>query len=401
MATDSVGFIWPIFTLFLLANDLSYTEIGLLSAVSAVLVVVFEIPSGYVADRIGRRNALLIGLVAMTVSLLGFVVAETFAHFVVLYGLWSISMAFHSGTADAWLYETLRESLREVEFARVRGRGGAVYEWTSATTMIVGGFLYVVDPVYPFLASAALHALGIVVVASMPQNARYRDGDPDARPGVRTTVSITGSVLFSRELRLFVCFVACFFAVVQATDTYIQPITEAVLADLLESVTVAGRDVPEPALLGVLYATFAVVGAIASDRAGSVRRWFGLRTALVWIPVVVAVALVTPRMFALLAIPVFVLMKGAYALSKPLVAQYVNDLVGGANRATVLSATSMSFALVRAPLKPVAGFVADTTSPLSTVALLGLSFLLVAFVIAARRRPVVVTSRGSPASAES
>ena len=388
MATDSVGFIWPIFTLFLLWNDLSYTEIGLLSAVSAVLVVGLEVPTGHVADLVGRRNALLVGLVAMTASLLGFVVADSFWHFVVLYSLWSIAMAFHSGTADAWLYDTLRESLREDEFTRVRGRGGAVYEWASACTMIVGGFLYVVSPTYPFVASAVLHALGIGVVASMPRNARYRGGDTDARD-IRTSLSVVRTALLSTQLRVFVCFVACFFAVVQATDTYIQPITESVIAEVLESVTLAGHAVPEPALLGVLYASFAVVGAVASDNAGAVRDRLGFRTALVWIPIGVSVALVAPSFVALLAIPVFILVKGSYALSKPLATQYVNDHTGSVNRATVLSATSMTFAVVRAPLKPMAGFVADTTSPLSTVALLGIAFLLVAVVLAVRARPVV------------
>src|SRR6056297_679566 len=164
MATYSVGFIWPVFTLFLLWNDLTYTEIGLLSAVSAVLVTVLEVPTGYLADRVGRRTVLQLGLLAMTASLLGFVVADAFWHFVGLYALWSLSTAFHSGTADAWLFETLRESLREDDFTRVRGRGGAVYEWTSASTMIVGGLLYVVHPAYPFVASAVLHGLGIFVV---------------------------------------------------------------------------------------------------------------------------------------------------------------------------------------------------------------------------------------------
>nr|WP_245547769.1 MFS transporter [Halovivax ruber] len=410
MATYSVGFIWPIFTLFLLWNDLSFTEIGLLSAVSAVLVVVLEVPTGYLADRIGRRRVLLLGLLAMAASLLGFVVAAAFWQFVVLYALWSISTAFHSGTADAWLYDTLRESVREDEFTRIRGRGGAIYEWTSAATMIVGGLLYVLHPTYPFVASAALHGFGMAIVVSMPRNERYRTERPDggqsapnidqsdgagddaepagssagATASFHRTLSTTRRVLFSRKLRLFVGFVACFFAVVQATDTYIQPITETLLADALESVTVAGRPLPEPALLGVLYATFAAVGAIASDRAGAVYSRFGSRSAVVWLAFGVAVSLLVPWFVALLAIPVFVLLKGAYALSKPLVTQYVNDHAATANRATVLSATSMTFALVRAPLKPVSGIVADATSPIATVALLGVGLLGAVGVVAVR-----------------
>ncbi|ELZ06347.1 Major Facilitator Superfamily transporter [Natrialba chahannaoensis JCM 10990] len=415
-ATDSVGFIWPIFTLFLLWNDLTFAQIGLLSAISAVLVVCLEVPTGYVADRLGRRNALALGMVAMALSIIGFVVADAYWQFVVLYTLWAISIAFQSGTADAWLYDTLAADLRSGEFTRVRGRGGAVYEYASAITMIMGGLLYVVHPTYPFVASAILHACGIVIVYSMPQNAQYsgerRAGSADRTTGnsgdndtpntnhihdtppisIRESLSILRSTLLARPLRAFVVYVALFFAVVNATDTYIQPIAEDILGGVLESPIVAatGATLPEPALIGVLYACFAVVGAVASDNAARVRARFGLRAALIWLPVVVALALVVPAFLPLLAIPVFVLVKGVYALSKPLVNQYINDRATATGRATVLSATSMGYAFVRAPLQPLAGGVADIVGPLATVAGLGGVFLLGGLALLVVSRPVVV-----------
>ncbi|WP_323173026.1 MFS transporter [Natrialba sp. PRR66] len=409
--TDSVGFIWPVFTLFLLWNDLSFTQIGLLSAISAVLVVLLEVPTGYAADRIGHRNALALGMTSMTASVAGFVVADAYWQFVVLYSLWAVSIAFQSGTADAWLYETLATDLRNDdnddnsgngdndstedndEFTRVRGRGGAIYEYTSAMTMIVGGLLYVVHPTYPFVASAALHACGIGIVLSLPQNGHGDEGTiATDRVGVRESLSIIRTDLLSGSLRPFVAFIALFFAVVNAADTFIQPIAETVLGQVLDSMAVMGASagggtgagtaigvttgLPEPALLGVLYACFAVISAIASDSAARVRELVGIRAVLVWVPVAVAVALVAPVVLPLLAIPVFVFLKGAAALSKPLVTAYVNDRIGSTGRATVLSAMSMCYAVVRAPLKPVAGYVADLTGPLETVALLGGFFLL-------------------------
>ncbi|ELY89878.1 MFS transporter [Natrialba taiwanensis] len=403
-ATDSVGFIWPVFTLFLLWNDLSFTQIGLLSAISAVLVVLLEVPTGYAADRIGRRNALALGMMSMTASVAGFVVADAYWQFVVLYSLWAVSIAFQSGTADAWLYETLATDLRNDdnddnsgngdnnEFTRVRGRGGAIYEYTSAMTMIAGGLLYVAHPTYPFIASAALHACGIGIVLSFPQNAHGGETIATDRVGVRESLSIIRTDLLSGSLRPFVAFIALFFAVVNAADSFIQPIAETVLGRVLDSMAVMGASagggtgagtaigvtagLPEPALLGVLYACFAVVSAIASDSAARVRELAGIRVVLVWVPVAVAVALVAPAVLPLLAIPVFVFLKGAAALSKPLVTAYVNDRIGSTGRATVLSAMSMCYAVVRAPLKPVAGYVADLTGPLETVALLGGFFLV-------------------------
>lgn len=393
-AADSVGFIWPVFTLFLLWNDLTFAQIGLLSAVSAILVVVLEVPTGYLADRIGRRNALALGMAAMTASIVGFVFASSFVEFAVLYALWSLSISLQSGTADAWLYDTLSEVLRDGEFTRVRGRGGAVYQWASAVTMVLGGFLYVVHPTYPFVASAVLNATGIAIVVTMPRNVQFRgDGaaesseGADDRIGPIRSLGIVRTELARPPLRTFVAYVALFFAITQAADEYIQPITTTVLEETLASTSLAGA-IPEEATLGFLYAVFAIVAAFASYHAETVRDALGLRRALLWLPVAVAVCFLLPLTLPLLAIPVFVAMRGAGALSKPLVNQYINDATGSIGRATVLSAASMAYALVRAPLMPLAGIAADLTTPLTTVAGLGGTFLLVAAALFAVATPV-------------
>lgn len=396
--SDSVGFIWPVFTLFLLWNGLSYTQIGTLSAVSAILVVVFELPTGYIADRIGRRNTLAAGMAAMSLSLAGFVVADTFRAFVVLYIIWSLSMALHHGTDDAWLYATLRTSADEESFTRIKGRGGAVYQLGSAVTMIAGGFLYVAHPVYPFVASAVLNLGGVAVVLSMPRNPQF-EGPSESTIGPGATVNLLRSQLLRPPLRAFVAFVALFFGVVAAADSYIQPIVVDVLAGL-STPAVSTLAVPEEATLGFVYAGFAVVAAVASYHADTVRAWSGLRAALIAVPAVVAAVLVVPVLVPVAALPVFFLMKGGEALSKPLVGQYLNDRTAETERATVLSAASMSYAVVRAPLKPLAGVVADASAPTTAVATLGVVFIAgagVLFVLTTPVTPAVNTARSAHA----
>ncbi|SDR35757.1 MFS transporter [Natronobacterium texcoconense] len=399
-AADSVGFIWPIFTLFLLWNDLTYTQIGTLSALSAILVVSLELPTGYVADRYGRRTALAIGMTAMAVSTAGFVVADTFLEFAALYALWALSMALQSGTADAWLYDALRGAVDDRSFTHVRGRGGSVYQWMSAVTMVAGGFLYVVHPTYPFVASALLNAVGVLIVLAMPRNPRFESSTGDDRVGVRESVSILTTQFATPALRVFVVYVALFFGVVHAADEYIQPITvdvvEARVGDVLSSPELAGLPIQAETTLGFVYAGFAVVAAVASYHAETVRRHVGLRRALVALPVCVAAAFLLPLVFPLLAIPVFFAMKGGAELVTPLVAQYVNDRTGETSRATVLSTISMAKAGVRAPLMPLAGLVADVASPITAVGTLGGGFLTVAVLIIAVASPVVIDASGRP-----
>ncbi|WP_247000807.1 MFS transporter [Halosolutus gelatinilyticus] len=387
-ATDSVGFIWPVFTLFLLWNDLAFTQIGTLGAVSAVLVVAFEVPTGYVADRFGRRNALALGMTAMAVSIGGFVFVDSFAGFVVLYAIWSIALSVRSGTSDAWLYETLRDRMDERSFTRVRGRGGSVHHWVSAVTMIAGGFLYAAHPTYPFIASAVLHGAGVVVVLSMPKNGRYEGSIAgEAGTGVRGSLALLRTQFSRPSLRTFVPFVALFFAIVNVADTYVQPITVSAL-DAIDVAAPIGGAIPEAAMLGVIYAGFAVLAAVASYHAETIRTLFGLRTALLAVPVATATLFLAAGITPLVAIPVFFAMKGAGALYEPLVNQYLNGRIESVGRATLLSTASMGYALVRAPLKPLAGYLADLTSPIALLGVLGGAFVSIALVLVAVATPI-------------
>lgn len=361
-ASVSFGFFAPVFTLFLLYRDLTYTEIALLSTQHAVLTVVGEIPTGYVGDRIGRRNSLVVSNVAMTLSIVGFAVARTFPAFMVLYGLWSVALVFRSGSGDAWLYETLRERLPDERFTAVRGRAGAVNRAVTVGAMLAGGALYAVQPELPFLTSAVLHALGVPVLLSLPKNRQFEEGDTG--PTVLETLPVLRDRLLSPPLRSFVAYVAVFFGMVVVANTYVQPIATEVVGLPVSS-------------MGPLYATFTLVAAGASYYADRVEGWLGTRRTALLVPPVVAVGLVAAALAPILVLPAFFLLRGTRAGLRPVVNQFINDHAGDVGRATLLSAAAMTYALVRLPLLIAIGRLADVEGPLLAVGGLGLVCLLV------------------------
>lgn len=371
-ATVSFGFFAPVFTLFLLYRDLAYTEIALLSTQHAVLTVVGEVPTGYVGDRIGRRNSLLVSTAAMTLSIAGFVVASSLPAFAVLYGLWSLALVFRSGTGDAWLYETLREKLdNEERFTTVRGRAGAVNRAVTVATMLAGGALYAVQPELPFVASTVLHALGVPVLLSLPKTAAFDDGGRGGA-SVRDTARVVRERLTVPGVRSVVAYAGVFFALVTVVDTYVQPIARDVVG------------VPE-SLLGVLYAGFTLGTAFASYYAGSLDSLLGTRRATFVVPPAVTAVVGLAAMFPLLALPAFLLHKGANVALRSVVAGYLNDHAGDVGRATTLSAASMVYAVVRLPLILAIGVVADAYGPLLAVGAVAVVCLLGFGVVALSR----------------
>ena len=370
-ATLSFGFFAPVFTIFLLARDLSYTEIALLSTESAILTVVGEVPSGYLGDRLGRRASLLVSTTAMTLSIAGFVVAESFPAFVLLYGLWALARVFRSGTGDAWLYETLRDRLDdEGRFTTVRGRGRAVNLGVTVVATLAGGALYTVQPALPFAVSAGLHALGIPILLSFPKTATFEEGR-DSTVSVRATARVVREQLTAPGTRTVVAVAAVVFAYTNTVNSYVQPTVRDIV----------GLPV---SLLGPLYAGFTLVSALAGYYTGAVDARLGSRrTIFLTAPLVIlGVGLVT--LFPLLAIPAFLAYKGAETLLRSVTAGFLNDRVTDTGRATTLSAASMTYVLARLPLLVAAGAFADRRGPrpvfgaVAVVCLLTIALLWVA-----------------------
>lgn len=369
-ATTTFGFFWPVFTLFLLHRGLSFAQIGLLGSISAALMLVGEVPTGYVGDRLGRRASLVLGSLLLSTSLLGFVVAQSFVVFVALYAVWAVGRAFRSGSADAWLYDVLDEADRAGEYTRVRGRGGSVGHWVSAATMLVAGVLYGLEPWLPFLASALLVASSIPVLVSMPAARGDVDGDgPSVVRGLRGL----RRHLATPPLRSFVLAIALFFGVVGAADTFIQPLA-------------VRQGLPESGL-GPLYAGFTVVAAIGSYYAGDLEARTSTRTVVVAVTLGTALFLLVPLFLPLAVFPAFFAMKGGRAVVAPVASGSINDRAGSVQRATLLSAASMVYALVRVVLKPAAGALADATSPLLTIGALGAFFVLAALALSLAESP--------------
>lgn len=131
-----------------------------------------------------------------------------------------------------------------------------------------------------------------------------------------------------------------------------------------------------------------MVEAAASDAAGAVEARFGRGRAILALVPSVGLVLVAAALAPVLAIPAFLAMRAGTALVDPLASGYLNDRLRSAGRATVLSAASMGYAVVRLPLVVAAGVVADAAAPLVAVGLAGAVAVVGAAIVIVVERPV-------------
>jgi len=110
-------------TIFLLTMpNTTAKTIGLLTLVGQIVGFLMEVPSGYIADRIGHKRALILARSIMALSTLMYIFADSALWFFVGAILLAIAWAFESGTASAFIQDTLAALGRDGQYAAIMGR---------------------------------------------------------------------------------------------------------------------------------------------------------------------------------------------------------------------------------------------------------------------------------------
>jgi MFS family permease len=143
--TLAASFIWGINTIFLLDAGLSNLEAFAANACFTAGMVVFEVPTGIVADTIGRRTSYLLGTVTLTASTLLYVllwqVEAPFWQWAIVSLLLGLGFTFFSGAVEAWLVDALTATGYTGRLEAVFGRGQVASGTAMLTGSVAGGFI--------------------------------------------------------------------------------------------------------------------------------------------------------------------------------------------------------------------------------------------------------------------
>ena len=153
--------------LFMTLPDARAFQVGVYMAVGAVTSFLFEIPSGYFADRLGHKRSLVIAKVLMLCSTFTFIVSHAVVGYVLGSVLMSLSVALTSGTQSAFLHNTLIVLGKERSFVKVSSRLLGDASLVSAGLIIALPFLTVYGLVVPLLVNFLFDIAGLFVAVSL------------------------------------------------------------------------------------------------------------------------------------------------------------------------------------------------------------------------------------------
>jgi MFS family permease len=358
LSTLSASFIWGINTLFLLDAGLSNTEAFAANAFFTLGEVLFEIPTGVIADTWGRRASYLLGAATLLVStLLYLAMWQIHAPF---WGWAAASMAiglgftFFSGATEAWLVDALAFTGSKLPLDDVLARGQVVTGIAMLSGTMGGGFVaQLTNLAVPYMVRAGL--LGFTLLAAA---AWMNDLGFSSRRGGRV----------GNQVR----------AVLRASFDYglRQPAVRWVMLAALCSggIGIFGFYAAQPFLLqlygdphafGISGLSAAVVAAsqiLAGFCAPYLRRLFKRRThVLIASAVLLVLCLYAMSRVSTFAAALLVLVVWSFSMwaTVPLRQTYLNGLIPSAQRATVLSFDNLMTSAGAAAAQPMLGRIAD------------------------------------------
>jgi MFS family permease len=357
--TLAASFIWGINTLFLLDAGLSNAEAFSANAFFTAGLVLFEVPTGVIADMWGRRLSYLLGTLVLTVStvlyLLMWRVSAPFWAWAIASAFLGLGFTFFSGAVQAWLIDALQASGFTGQLDAVFAKGEIVEGVAMLTGSVAGGYLAQVTNLgAPYVLRAVVLGLTCVIAALLMRDVGFT---PKRSRSVVREMKRVLTTAFEQGLgNPAVRWVMLSNVFTDGVSIYVFYAAQPYLLELYGDRTAYGVAGLAAAIVGGAQ----IAGGLLVPHLGRLftRRSSVLLAIVVLSTVTLGLIGAIPRFGV--AIVLLVLWGLIFAAVMPVRQAYVNGLIASEQRATVLSFDSLMGSSGGVAFQPLLGRVADT-----------------------------------------
>jgi MFS family permease len=383
--TLAASLIWGINTLFLLEAGLTNTQAFAANAFFTLGQMIFEVPTGVIADSRGRRTSYLLGTVTLAISTLLYLWAW---YIQAPFGIWAatsillgLGFTFFSGASEAWLVDALHATESQEDLEPVLAKGQIVSGIAMLTGSVTGGFLAQVTNLgVPYILRAVILILNFAAAFWLMHDLGFSPQKRE-RPLLHMKQIFSTSLTFSfnnRPVR-WIMLAAPFGAGVGIYAFYAMQPYLLELYGNTEAYGIAG-------LAAAIVAGAQIIGGLAVTY---IRRWFRRRTSILILGIMVSsVLLLTIGLVSnfWLAILILIIWGLIFALTSPIRQTYLNNLIPSDQRATILSFDALISSSGGVIIQPTLGKAADFWGySFSYIASAGIQLLALPFTFLARQ----------------
>ncbi|UYP44803.1 hypothetical protein NEF87_001088 [Candidatus Lokiarchaeum ossiferum] len=207
-----IGFINAIYILFFQYIGFTFESIGVFEAITSITILLVDIPSGVFADRQGRKNSILLSYFSWFLLMILFAISSANWIILICAGILNgCDFAFRSGADSALIYDILQSEGQSDTFLKVKGQFSSLGLLATTFSMLLGGFLFVINPRIPYYCQIVTMGCAILLLSFVHE--------PPLKSSTKLTPSIYSqmkksvSIVFKNRDILWITFFSLFFGV--------------------------------------------------------------------------------------------------------------------------------------------------------------------------------------------
>jgi len=347
-----------VWMLYLAYKGLSLFQIGIMEALFHLTSFIMEIPTGIVADLLGRRLSRIFGRVVAIVATVLMVLSENIYGFSISFIFSALSYNLESGAGEALLFDSMKEVGIDNRYMKIMGRNEVILQISSALALLIGGYLATID--YASVYKVLL-VVGVVTLINSFSFIEPSIGKVQKQENMFATFwhQLRESIevlKISKKLGFLIVVTESFSVFFTTSFFYVQ-----------NYLKMNGRSEYR---IGIVLAIGAIVSALGAWLAYKLEKKLGYKKTLTMI-IGVGVAflwLLVSGTYSEVAIVGLIMVE---SIEYVVMSDYINRLIPSERRATILSMKSMLFSLFMIIIFPLVGYIGDLYS-------LKMSFIFIA-----------------------
>jgi MFS family permease len=360
----SFNLVAPILVPFYLDIGLTATQIFLLSAIATASTLLFEVPSGYLSDVLGRKKTLFLCGIAYTIGAIIYAFFPIFYLFIFAQIIFGIGASFLSGTDTSIIYDSLKQAKKTSNFKKVEGKSRFFIRIAASSASFLGGLLVLISLRTPFYFAILVSLLLIPISIFMIEPKRKKR---IAETNVIFDIGkISKFVLSHKKIMSLTLYNALICSVM------LMVITSYYLYYNLLGFTATHN--------GIIYGIFMIISASGALATHELEKIIGKRNSFILLLFPAFIFILLGFFESIFLIPLIFLNGFIWGFSRPLFSGYTNELIHSEIRATALSVTNMVKVLPIIIISPFIGKLIDVTSLSTSFIALGIFYLLISLL---------------------
>ncbi|MBN1792096.1 MFS transporter [Candidatus Woesearchaeota archaeon] len=359
-----LAFLSPVITFFFQQRGLDYFQILSLESILVLLIIIFELPTGIIADKLGRKKAIILGAIFLTSESVLFLIANNYLIFALASALAGIGVSFLSGSVEAQIYDYLKERNKENQMKKAMGAYGSAALMAMVISPSIGSIIArnLLPSQFKLLLflSIATSILGIAVSLFIKEKKRTAVKKKNSFCIVKEGLDLIRRNGSFKRIILLSIFSSPFVFVL---NYLYQPYFKISNVDV--------------STYGVVFALAVLLSALLQKYAYLIELNLGMKRSIfiaTFVPGILylIMAFVFNPIFAVI---LFIFQKGIIGLSDPLFSDYKNRHIPSKYRATILSLISMFTSIYLLVMNLIIGKLTDINLKYSFVLMGGIVIL--------------------------